>query len=66
MSAVLKQGKQSKENFKHTITVPGEGQICQCLRKGPLCSAWCHLLLPLPPWLLHCLRSYLAAKLQAN
>lgn len=45
---------------------PGEGQICQCLRKGQLCSAWCHLLPPLPPWLLQCLRPCLAAKLQAH
>lgn len=46
--------------------VPAAGQICQCLKKEPLCSAWCHLPHPLPPYLLQCLRSCLAVNNNKN
>lgn len=43
-----------------TGDLPGAGQIYQCLKKEPLCSAWCHLPHHLPPYLFQCPMSCLA------
>lgn len=46
------------ENVKAAL--PVAEQIYRCLKKEQLCSAWCHLLLRLPPYSVQCLRSCLA------
>lgn len=59
-ATILVLGHRVNENVTTINAVPGAGQIYQCLRKGPLCSAWCRLPHHLPPYLVQCLRSCLA------